>query len=103
MDFVAKAVPMTRQGLANALQKIGRAVERCMQAGPGVDWTQFARICGGPSFTQNQYDVNLNEQYGRFSSGAPPNIASRTTQAGLFLPGYFAGNTEAAFCQKALA
>ncbi|WP_213954832.1 MULTISPECIES: peptidoglycan-binding protein [unclassified Variovorax] len=62
MDFVAKAVPMTRQD--------------------------------GPSFAQNQYDVKLNIQYGRFSSGSTPNIEMRAAQAALFLLGYSTGKID---------
>jgi peptidoglycan hydrolase-like protein with peptidoglycan-binding domain len=58
------------------------------------DWAKFARGYNGPSFAQNQYDIKLEVQYARFSSGSAPDIELRTAQAALTLLGFQPGKID---------
>ena len=58
------------------------------------DWQTFARIYNGSNYAANQYDVKLEVQYGRFSSGSMPDIEVRTAQAALMLLGHPPGKID---------
>jgi hypothetical protein len=58
------------------------------------NWEKFARLYNGASFAANQYDVKLEAQYARFSSGSTPDLELRTAQAALLLLGYAPGKID---------
>jgi len=61
---------------------VDAGLDRALRA---QDWERFARVYNGPSFARNQYDIKLQVQYARFSSGSSPDIEVRTAQAALLL------------------
>ena len=65
-------------------------------AGPlkNQDWAAFARKYNGKDFAEHQYDVNLEQQYARFSTGSMSDIEVRTAQAALLLLGYGVGKID---------
>lgn len=58
------------------------------------NWEKFARLYNGPSYAANKYDVKLEVQYARFSSGSTPDLEVRTAQAALLLLGYPLGKID---------
>jgi N-acetylmuramidase/Putative peptidoglycan binding domain len=44
------------------------------------DWRAFASRYNGPTYAKNQYDVKLAAAYGKFSSGAMPDLTLRAVQ-----------------------
>jgi N-acetylmuramidase/Putative peptidoglycan binding domain len=77
------------QAMVNFLQSNGLA-----QALKNQDWAKFARIYNGPSYAKNQYDVKLEQQYARFSTGSTPDLEVRSAQAALLLLGYSVGKID---------
>lgn len=55
------------------------------------DWTTFARRYNGPNFAINRYDVRLNAEYQKYSSGAMPDLDVRAAQLYLTYLGYHPG------------
>ena len=58
------------------------------------DWTTFARVYNGAGFAENQYDLKLEIQYERFSSGSLPDLEVRTAQAALLVLGHGPGKID---------
>lgn len=58
------------------------------------DWVAFARGYNGPQYWKNHYDVKLEQQYARFSSGSLPNLEVRTAQVALAYRGYAPGRID---------
>lgn len=58
------------------------------------NWARFARLYNGSGHAANHYDIKLEVQYARFSSGSTPNIEIRTTQAALLVLGYAPGKID---------
>ena len=58
------------------------------------DWTSFARGYNGPNFAQNHYDTNLRGEFQKFSTGALPDIATRSAQLYLTLLGFHPGRVD---------
>lgn len=59
-----------------------------------LDWVGFARGYNGAGYAANHYDVKLEVQYARFSSGFTPNIEMRTAQAALLVLGHSPGKID---------
>lgn len=58
------------------------------------DWARFARGYNGAGYAANQYDVRLESQYARFSSGSSPDVEVRTAQAALLVLGFSPGKID---------
>jgi hypothetical protein len=58
------------------------------------DWARFARGYNGPNFAANQYDIKLEQQFERFSSGSLPDLEVRGAQAALFYLGFNPGRID---------
>lgn len=58
------------------------------------NWEKFARGYNGAGYAANHYDVKLEVQYARFSSGFTPNIEMRTAQAALLVLGHSPGKID---------
>lgn len=58
------------------------------------NWAKFARGYNGPKYAEHQYDVRLEVQYTRFSSGSTPDLELRTAQAALLVLGYQPGKID---------
>lgn len=57
----------------------------------GHDWASFARGYNGPNFAINRYDVRLNSEFQRFSSGVLPDLVIRAAQLYLTYLGFHPG------------
>ena len=55
------------------------------------DWVSFARRYNGPNYTINRYDVRLNSEYLRYSSGVLPDLTVRAAQLYLTYLGFHPG------------
>jgi len=55
------------------------------------NWTAFARGYNGPNFAVNRYDVLLNGEYQKFSSGVLPDLEVRAVQLYLTYLGFHPG------------
>lgn len=55
------------------------------------DWTTFARRYNGPNFVINRYDVRLNAEYRKYSSGVLPDLEVRAVQLYLTYLGFHPG------------
>ena len=55
------------------------------------DWVSFARGYNGPNYTINRYDVRLNSEYLRYSSGVLPDLTIRAAQLYLTYLGFHPG------------
>jgi hypothetical protein len=44
------------------------------------DWASFARGYNGPNYAINRYDIRLNSEYQKYSSGAFPDLSVRAAQ-----------------------
>jgi hypothetical protein len=58
------------------------------------NWTEFAKHYNGKGYWKNKYDIKLQEQYKRFSSGSQVNLEVRAAQVSLFLLGYSPGKID---------
>ena len=58
------------------------------------NWAAFARRYNGTNYAANQYDVKLEQQYARFSTGSMPDLEVRTVQAALLILGYSVGKID---------
>jgi hypothetical protein len=76
---------------ASARFMVKNQLDRAMRA---QDWATFARIYNGPRYAENKYDLKLQVQYERFSSGSLPDLEVRTAQAALLLLGYAPGKID---------
>jgi hypothetical protein len=72
--------------MANFL--VSRKLHRSLQA---HDWVTFARAYNGPDYAINRYDVRLNAEYQKYSSGLLPNLDMRATQLYLTYLGFHPG------------
>lgn len=79
-QLLAMASFMRKNGLDSALR--------------ARDWQRFAKGYNGAGYAANQYDVKLEVQYARFSSGSSPNIEVRTAQAALLVLGFSPGKID---------
>ena len=57
-------------------------------------WADFAAGYNGAAYSENQYDVKLEQQYQRISSGSMPDLRVRTAQAALIFLGYAPGKID---------
>jgi hypothetical protein len=55
------------------------------------DWASFARGYNGPNYAINRYDIRLNSEYQKYSSGAVPDLSVRAAQLYLTYLGYHPG------------
>jgi hypothetical protein len=69
----------------------------------GHDWASFARGYNGPNFAINRYDVRLNGEYLRFSSGVLPDLSVRAAQLYLTYLGFHPGPTDGIAGQHTMA
>jgi hypothetical protein len=58
------------------------------------DWAGFARIYNGKDYWMNRYDIKLNEQFQRFSSGSLPSLEVRAAQSALLFLGFCPGKID---------
>lgn len=72
--------------MANFL--VSRKLHRFLQA---HDWANFARAYNGPDYAINRYDVRLNAEYQKYSSGLLPDLNMRATQLYLTYLGFNPG------------
>ena len=57
-------------------------------------WADFAAGYNGPAYSDYKYDVQLERQYERISSGSTPDLRIRAAQAALMLLGYPPGKID---------
>jgi hypothetical protein len=55
------------------------------------DWGSFARGYNGPNYTINRYDIRLNSEYQKYSSGVLPDLSVRAAQLYLTYLGFHPG------------
>lgn len=55
------------------------------------DWASFARGYNGPNYAINRYDIRLNAEYLKYSTGALPDLTVRAAQLYLTYLGYHPG------------
>lgn len=55
------------------------------------DWTSFARGYNGPHYAINRYDVRLNGEFQKYSSGSLPDLNVRAAQLYLIYLGFHPG------------
>jgi hypothetical protein len=55
------------------------------------DWASFARGYNGPNYTINRYDIRLNGEYQKYSSGVLPDLSVRADQLYLTYLGFHPG------------
>ena len=58
------------------------------------NWASFARGYNGPNYTVNRYDIKLNAEYQKYSSGALPDLSVRAAQLYLTYLGYHPGSID---------
>jgi peptidoglycan hydrolase-like protein with peptidoglycan-binding domain len=80
---------LTNTGLAGALQ--------------AHDWASFARGYNGPNYAINRYDVRLNSECQKFSSGALPDLDVRAVQLYLTYLGFHPGSIDGVAGEHTLA
>jgi hypothetical protein len=67
------------------------------------DWTTFARGYNGPNYAINRYDVRLNAEYQKYSSGVLPDLNVRAAQLYLTYLGFVPGGVDGIAGQHTLA
>lgn len=67
------------------------------------DWPAFAAGYNGPSYKQNNYDTNLQQQFEKYSAGSTPDLAVRTTQLYLTYAGIDPGKVDGVMGQQTRA
>ena len=55
------------------------------------DWTSFARGYNGPDYAINRYDIRLNGEFQKYSSGSLPDLNVRSVQLYLTFLGFHPG------------
>jgi hypothetical protein len=91
MDFVGKGQPLTRKGMIAALGHMGLShVDKLLKK----DWAGFAKIYNGKDYWMNRYDIKLNEQFQRFSSGSLASLEVRAAQSALLFLGFCPGKID---------
>jgi hypothetical protein len=58
------------------------------------DWASFARGYNGPNYAINRYDVRLNAEYQKYSSGSLPDLTVRAAQLYLTYLGFSPGSVD---------
>jgi len=67
------------------------------------DWTTFARGYNGPNYAINRYDVRLNAEYQKYSSGVLPDLNVRAVQLYLKYRGFDPGGVDGIAGQHTLS
>lgn len=67
------------------------------------DWATFARGYNGPNYAINRYDIRLNSEYQKYSSGALPDLSVRAAQLYLTYLGFDPGGIDGVAGQHTLA
>ncbi|MCU1307923.1 MAG: Peptidoglycan-binding domain 1 protein [Acidobacteriaceae bacterium] len=58
------------------------------------DWASFARGYNGPNYAINRYDIRLNSEYQKYSTGALPDLNVRAAQLYLTYLGFHPGSID---------
>jgi peptidoglycan hydrolase-like protein with peptidoglycan-binding domain len=58
------------------------------------DWASFARAYNGPNYSVNRYDIRLNAEYQKYSSGVLSDLHVRAVQLYLTYLGYPPGSID---------
>lgn len=85
----AMAAFLRRTGLAASLQ--------------AHDWASFARGYNGPNYALNRYDIRLNSEYQKYSTGGLPDLSVRAAQLYLTYLGFDPGGIDGVAGQHTLA
>jgi len=67
------------------------------------DWTTFARGYNGPNYAINRYDVRLNAEYQKYSSGVLPDLNARAAQLYLTYLGFHPGPVDGIAGQRTIS
>ncbi len=67
------------------------------------DWTTFARGYNGPNYAINRYDLRLNAEYQKYSSGVLPDLHVRAAQLYLTYLGFHPGPVDGMAGQRTLS
>jgi hypothetical protein len=67
------------------------------------DWATFARGYNGPNYAINRYDIRLNSEYQKYSTGAMPDLSVRAAQLYLTYLGFDPGGIDGVAGQHTLA
>jgi hypothetical protein len=67
------------------------------------DWTTFARGYNGPNYAINRYDLRLNAEYQKYSSGVLPDLNVRAAQLYLTYLGFDPGTIDGIAGQHTLS
>lgn len=67
------------------------------------DWASFARGYNGPNYAINRYDIRLNSEYQKYSTGALPDLRVRAAQLYLSYLGFDPGGIDGVAGEHTLA
>jgi N-acetylmuramidase len=67
------------------------------------DWASFARGYNGPNYTINRYDIRLNSEFQKYSSGVLPDLSVRAAQLYLTYLGFHPGGIDGIAGQMTMA
>ncbi len=67
------------------------------------DWASFARGYNGPNYAINRYDIRLNSEYKKYSTGALPDLSVRAAQLYLTYLGFDPGGIDGVAGEHTLA
>jgi hypothetical protein len=87
-------------GAMGAFVAHNKTLHRSLQS---HDWATFAAKYNGANYKINQYDVRLNDQYQKYSSGKLPDLNVRAAQLYLTYLGFKPGTVDGILGQKTLA
>jgi hypothetical protein len=68
-----------------------------------LDWATFARGYNGPDYAKNRYDSKLSDAYGKYASGALPDLDVRAAQLFLLYLGFDPGPVDGALGRRTRA
>jgi N-acetylmuramidase-like protein/putative peptidoglycan binding protein len=88
-QLAAMGAFLTSTGLAASLQ--------------AHDWASFARGYNGPNYAINRYDIRLNSEYQKYSTGALPDLSVRAAQLYLTYLGFHPGGIDGVAGEHTLA
>ena len=88
-QLAAMGAFLTKTGLASSLQ--------------AHDWASFARGYNGPNYAINRYDIRLNSEYQKYSTGALPDLSVRAAQLYLTYLGFHPGGIDGIAGEHTLA
>jgi hypothetical protein len=97
---VAMSTSEDQQLAAMAAFLVGTGLRATLQA---HDWASFARGYNGPNYAINRYDLRLNAEYQKYSTGILPDLNVRAAQLYLTYLGFHPGGIDGIAGQHTLS